>query len=108
MYAMPRGGHDASWLDRRLRTDRLEHLHRDDVDDHRVGLRPGAVDKFDENRTGIDHLAFAVRAKSELDDMAQHLDQLDIAHGPIKDLGVPYTLEFRDPDNIALEITAPK
>jgi glyoxylase I family protein len=79
-----------------------------DVGDHRVGLGPGAVDKFDENRTGLDHLAFAVGAKSELDDLAQHLDQLGIAHGPIKDLGVLYLLEFRDPDSIALEITAPQ
>ena len=30
---MPRGGPDASWLDRRLRTDRLEYLDRDDVDE---------------------------------------------------------------------------
>jgi SAM-dependent methyltransferase len=30
---MPRGGPDASWLDRRLHTDRLEYLDRDDVDD---------------------------------------------------------------------------
>src|SRR6185312_9515026 len=29
---MPRGGPDASWLDRRLETDRLEYLDRDDVD----------------------------------------------------------------------------
>jgi len=30
---MPRGGPDASWLDRRLQTRRLEYLDRDDVDD---------------------------------------------------------------------------
>jgi SAM-dependent methyltransferase len=30
---MPRGGPDASWLDRRMQTDRLEYLDRDDVDD---------------------------------------------------------------------------
>lgn len=30
---MPRGGPDASWLDRRLQTNRLEYLDRDDVDD---------------------------------------------------------------------------
>jgi phospholipid N-methyltransferase len=30
--SMPRGGPDASWLDRRLQTDRLEYLDRDDVD----------------------------------------------------------------------------
>lgn len=32
---MPRGGPDASWLDRRLETDRLEYLDRDDVDDRK-------------------------------------------------------------------------
>ena len=30
---MPRGGFDASWLDRRLQTDRPEFLDRDDIDD---------------------------------------------------------------------------
>ncbi len=30
---MPRGGPDASWLDRMLQTDRPEYLDRDDVDD---------------------------------------------------------------------------
>jgi len=30
---MPRGGFDASWLDRRLQTDRPEYLDRDDVND---------------------------------------------------------------------------
>ncbi len=30
---MPRGGFDASWLDRWLQTDRPEYLDRDDVDD---------------------------------------------------------------------------
>jgi ubiquinone/menaquinone biosynthesis C-methylase UbiE len=30
---MPRGGFDASWLDRRLQTDRPEYLDRDDIDD---------------------------------------------------------------------------
>ena len=33
IVGMPRGGPDASWLDRRLQTDRLEYLDRDDVDD---------------------------------------------------------------------------
>jgi hypothetical protein len=30
--AMPRGGPDASWLDRRLETDRPEYIDRDDVE----------------------------------------------------------------------------
>ncbi|MHC9294296.1 methyltransferase domain-containing protein [Mycobacterium sp. LTG2003] len=32
---MPRGGPDASWLSRRLQTERLEYLDRDDVDDRK-------------------------------------------------------------------------
>ena len=32
LAAMPRGGPDASCLDRMLQTDRLEYLDRDDVD----------------------------------------------------------------------------
>jgi len=78
------------------------------VGDSRVALRPVATDTFDEDRTGLDHLAFPVGSKSELDAAASHLDDLGIAHEPIKDIGVMYILEFRDPDNIALELTAPK
>ena len=78
------------------------------VGDSRVGLRPGADDTFDEDRTGLDHLAFRLGSKSELDDAATHLDALGIAHEPVKDIGVMYILEFRDPDNIALELVAPK
>jgi SAM-dependent methyltransferase len=33
IVSMPRGGPNASWLDRRLQTGRLEYLDRDDVDD---------------------------------------------------------------------------
>ncbi|CRZ14446.1 methylase involved in ubiquinone/menaquinone biosynthesis [Mycolicibacterium neworleansense] len=40
---MPRGGPDASWLDRRLQTNRLEYLDRDDVDD----LKRKVMDSLD-------------------------------------------------------------
>jgi hypothetical protein len=33
IVSMPRGGPDASWLDRRLQTNWLEYLDRDDVDE---------------------------------------------------------------------------
>lgn len=78
------------------------------VGDARVALRPAATDRFDENRVGLDHLAFRVGSKAEIDSAAKHLDDLGIAHEPVKDIGVMYILEFRDPDNIALELTAPK
>ncbi len=73
-----------------------------------VGLRPVADDTFDENRVGLDHLAFGVGSKDELDAAAAHLDDLGIAHEPIKDIGISHILEFRDPDNIALELIAMK
>ena len=73
-----------------------------------IGLRPVASDTFHENRCGLDHLAFRVTRSAELDDAAAHLDDLGIDHEPVKDIGPSYILEFRDPDNIALELTAPK
>ncbi len=73
-----------------------------------LGLRPVATDRFDENRVGLDHLAFRLSSKAELDSAAAHLDELGVHHEPVKDIGPSYILEFRDPDNIALELTAPK
>ena len=78
------------------------------IGDSLVGLRPVATDRFDEDRAGLDHLAFRVESKAELDAAAAHLDDLNISHEPIKDIGPAYILEFRDPDNIALELAAPK
>lgn len=43
-----------------------------------------------------------------MDAAAAHLDGLGVAHEPVKDIGPAYILQFRDPDNIALELTAPK
>ncbi|MFL6085511.1 MAG: VOC family protein [Mycobacterium sp.] len=73
-----------------------------------IGLRPVAADRFHEDRCGLDHVAFRVASKAELDDAATHLDELGIEREPVKDIGPSYILEFRDPDNIALELTAPK
>jgi glyoxylase I family protein len=75
-----------------------------------LGLRPVAPagDRYDEDRVGLDHVSFAVPARSDLDDAVEVLDGLGIAHEEIKDIGSGYILEFRDPDNIALELTAPK
>lgn len=73
-----------------------------------VGLRPVADDTFDEDRVGLDHLAFRMDSKADLDAAAAHLDDLGVAHEPIKDIGTSYILEFRDPDNISLELIALK
>jgi glyoxylase I family protein len=79
-----------------------------DIGDALIGLRPVATDQFEEDRVGLDHLCFKSGSKDELESAAAHLDDLGIAHESIKDIGVGYILEFRDPDNIALELMAPK
>ncbi len=73
-----------------------------------LGLRPVATDRFDENRVGLDHIAFRLGSRDELDSAATHLDDIGVEHEPVKDIGPSYILEFRDPDNIARELTAPK
>ncbi|WP_072801793.1 VOC family protein [Rhodococcoides yunnanense] len=74
------------------------------------GLRPVAPgqDTFDEDRTGLDHLSFGVETHQDLTDAIATLDTLGIAHGGIKSAGPGLAIvEFRDPDNIALEISGP-
>jgi glyoxylase I family protein len=76
--------------------------------DSLLGLRPVATDTFDEDRVGLDHLSFAVDSRAELDRAVAILDEHGVDHGGVKDLGTGFILEFRDPDNIALELFAPK
>ncbi|MBA3264935.1 MAG: VOC family protein, partial [Nocardioidaceae bacterium] len=75
--------------------------------DSLLGLRPAATDSFDEDRVGLDHVSFAVADRAELDSAVSLLDEQDVPHGDILDIGEGYILEFRDPDNIALELFAP-
>ena len=76
--------------------------------DSLLGLRPVSDEEFNENRTGLDHVSFAVASRDELDSAATSLDGLGVSHGGVKDIGAGYILEFRDPDNIALELFAAK
>ncbi|MGA9872811.1 MAG: VOC family protein [Rhodococcus sp. (in: high G+C Gram-positive bacteria)] len=74
------------------------------------GLRPVAPDQdsFDENRTGLDHLSFSVDTHAALLNATATLDDLGIPHEGIKAAGPGLSIiEFRDPDNIALEIAGP-
>lgn len=64
-------------------------------------------DKFDEHRTGLDHVAFRCADRDELVAWAGHLDELGIEHGVIVDAHYGSGLSFRDPDGIALEFFAP-
>ena len=70
-----------------------------------VGHGTNSGDTFDETNTGLDHLEFLVDHRDDLDEWAERLDELGIAHSGVKHLD--YTpnrmLVFRDPDNIQLE-----
>jgi glyoxylase I family protein len=67
-------------------------------------------DRFDESRVGLDHISFNVASHAELEEAVKLFDERGISHGEIKDLGGLgiYVLAFRDPDNIQVELTAPK
>jgi glyoxylase I family protein len=75
----------------------------------RLGLtehRDGQRDPFDETRVGLDHLAFEVDGRDELDAWARRLAGAAVVHSPVTPANsVPgaYVLVFRDPDNIQLE-----
>lgn len=74
---------------------------------------PGSAipgDQFDENRVGLDHISFSVGSRDDLENASREFDRRGISHGEIKDLGDLgiLVMAFRDPDNIQLELTAPK
>ena len=73
-----------------------------------LGLRPVAPegDGFSEDRVGLDHLSFTVASPAELDAAVALLDEVGAPHEGVKDLGTMLILEFRDPDGIALELSA--
>ena len=63
--------------------------------------------EFSEFRTGLDHVAFAVGDRAELEKWESKLDEMGISHGGIVDAHYGSGLSFRDPDNLPLEFFAP-
>ncbi len=62
--------------------------------------------RFTHLATGLDHLGFGVESLEELQEWERHLEEHGVDHSPITDGGMSFHLNFRDPDDIALEITA--
>lgn len=59
---------------------------------------------FDPTRIGLDHFAFAVARRADLDRWGERFDELGIPHsGPI-DVPPGAILNFKDPDGIALAL----
>jgi catechol 2,3-dioxygenase-like lactoylglutathione lyase family enzyme len=72
---------------------------------HHHDGNPGQL--FDERRTGLDHMSFAVAGRTDLDAWASWLDSLGVENSGVTDTDdpVPYSVVvFRDPDNIQLEL----
>jgi len=64
---------------------------------------------FDERRPGLDHMAWGVASRRELERWAQWLDELRVDHSGITDVTGQRSysvIVFRDPDNIQLELIA--
>ena len=65
--------------------------------------------EFNERVTGLDHIAFGVSSRGELDGWVQRLDAAGVTHSGLKE--TPATgsvlVAFRDPDNIQLELWLP-
>ena len=70
-----------------------------------------ANDRFSENRVGLDHLSLAVENRADLDLAKRMFEEHGVPHGDVRDLGEASgicILSFRDPDNIQMELSAPR
>ncbi|MDT4936757.1 MAG: glyoxylase family protein [Pseudonocardiales bacterium] len=76
----------------------------------RLGLtqhQDSGPDLFDERRVGLDHLAFAVVHRTDLDAWAVSLAAASVVHSgilPANSIAGAAVLVLRDPDNIQLEL----
>ena len=63
-------------------------------------------DAFSEFRTGMDHIAFAVKDRTELEAWKARFERLRVTHSEIKPSVMGELHAFRDPDNIQYEVYA--
>ncbi len=61
---------------------------------------------FSELNTGLDHIGFSAGSRDELVEWEQKLERLGVTYTPIRDMEFSFHLNFRDPDDIPLEISA--
>ena len=68
--------------------------------------RTPADGHFDERRSGLDHLAFAVPNPVDVVTWAERLDACAVPHSGVKDGSLPGSrlIVFRDPDGVQLEL----
>ncbi|WP_350274465.1 VOC family protein [Kribbella sp. HUAS MG21] len=61
---------------------------------------------FTELNTGLDHLGMAAATRDELVEWERRFEALGVTYTPIRDEAFASHLNFRDPDDIALEFSA--
>jgi glyoxylase I family protein len=61
---------------------------------------------FSELHTGMDHLGLAAASREELEEWERRFDEHGVTYTPIRDMEMGHHLNFRDPDGIALELSA--
>ena len=62
---------------------------------------------FTELTTGMDHLGLTAGSRAELEEWERRFDEHGVTYTPIRDMEMGFHLNFRDPDGIALELSAP-
>jgi catechol 2,3-dioxygenase-like lactoylglutathione lyase family enzyme len=82
---------------------------------HRHDTNSG--ERFQETRTGLDHVGFVLSHREDLEEWQSHLEEQGVeradaadrplTQSPIADEWYGSVLVFRDPDNIQLELYAP-
>jgi len=96
----------------------FEELFREDGDDRKAcvmrfpggGYSVGLVEHasppeaFDPRRLGLDHLAFTVASRNELERWAAELTRAGVDHTGIVEVPPGAILNFRDPNGIALAL----
>jgi glyoxylase I family protein len=112
----------AAWYSALLGMDTVREY--DDPDGHvgevllrepRTGFELGLIahrrntgGRFDEVRTGLDHVEFGTASRQDLEAWVAHLDALHIEHSGMKETAHGALVTFRDPDNIQLEFYWPR
>lgn len=67
----------------------------------------GVRTPFSHLHPGLDHLGLAATDRDELVGWEEKFRAMDVPHSPIRETQLGYHLNFRDPDQIALEFNAP-
>ena len=63
-------------------------------------------ESFDPTRTGLDHVGFTVPDRATLEKWESTLSEKGITHSPITDHDWGSSLNFRDPDQMQLQLLA--